>query len=242
MSDGRAELLQVAPRQHRDAVRHAQRLLLVVGDQHGGDAELALQALDLDLHVEPQVLVERAERLVQQQDARPDRQAPRQRHALLLPARELPRQAVREGGHAHRVQHGRHRRRHVRPAAPGGERAVGDVLRHRHVREQRVVLEHDADLPRVRRQAVMLRPPTSTSPAIGRWNPATIFSSVVLPQPLGPSSDTSSPGRISSVMSLAAVTAPNRCVMLLQRQGVAAAASGCWTSRVGHRTLPTCRR
>ncbi len=60
----------------------------------------------------------------------------------------------------------------------------------------------------------MLRPSTSTSPAIGRWNPATIFSSVVLPQPLGPSSDTSSPGRMSSVMSLAAVTAPNRCVML----------------------------
>jgi chromate transporter len=50
--------------------------------------------LDLDLHVEPQVLVERRERLVEQQDLRLDRERAGERDALLLPARELARPAV----------------------------------------------------------------------------------------------------------------------------------------------------
>jgi hypothetical protein len=37
--------------------------------------------------------------------------------------------------------------------APGGE-PIGDVLRHAHMREQRVVLEYDTDLAAVRRQRV----------------------------------------------------------------------------------------
>ena len=46
----RLDMLDRAARHHRDAVRHGQRLFLVVGDEDGGDAVLALQALDLDLH------------------------------------------------------------------------------------------------------------------------------------------------------------------------------------------------
>src|SRR5947207_1919282 len=66
---------------------------LIVGDEDGGEAEPARQAADLRLHGLAQLAVERAERLVEQQQARVEDDGASQRHALLLAARELPRQA-----------------------------------------------------------------------------------------------------------------------------------------------------
>lgn len=43
---------------------------MVMGNEVGGDANLALDALQLNLHVDAQCLVERAERLIKQQNAR----------------------------------------------------------------------------------------------------------------------------------------------------------------------------
>ena len=63
----RVALQQPAVLQHRHAVGHDQRFLLVVGDDDEGDADLVLQALQLHLHGAAQLLVERAERLVEQQ-------------------------------------------------------------------------------------------------------------------------------------------------------------------------------
>ena len=51
-------------------------------------------------------------------------------------------------------------------------------------------------------------PSTSTSPVSAVSNPATIRSAVVLPQPDGPSSATSSPGAISSDIPSSALDAP----------------------------------
>ena len=56
-------------------------------DQNGGQAELALQALDFDLHIQPQILIQRGEGFIQQKDARLHGQGTRQRDALLLTAR-----------------------------------------------------------------------------------------------------------------------------------------------------------
>ena len=92
----RADLLHPAVVHHRDPVGHRQRLFLVVGHVDERDAHLALDPLELDLHRLPELEVERAERLVQQEGARIVDQRPRQRHALLLPARELRRLAVGE--------------------------------------------------------------------------------------------------------------------------------------------------
>jgi hypothetical protein len=81
---------------HRDAVRHRQRLELVVGDVEDGDAGLALDALELDAHVLAQLGVEVRERLVEQQHVGlADERAP-ERDPLLLAARELARLAPRE--------------------------------------------------------------------------------------------------------------------------------------------------
>ena len=66
----RGELPDAAAAEHRHAVGQHQRLRLVMGDVHHGHAELAVQAADLELHLLPQRLVQRAERFVQQHDRR----------------------------------------------------------------------------------------------------------------------------------------------------------------------------
>lgn len=43
--------------ENRNPVRHAERFLLVVRDEHEGDADLALQGFQLDLHFLAQLLV-----------------------------------------------------------------------------------------------------------------------------------------------------------------------------------------
>ena len=74
---------------HDDLVGHDERLALVVGDVDRGDAELALDAAELELHLLAQLAVERGERLVEQQEVRLEHQRPGDRHALLLAAGEL---------------------------------------------------------------------------------------------------------------------------------------------------------
>ncbi len=51
-------------------------------DEHEGDAELLLERLQLLLHLLPELEVERAERLVEEQDLRPVHQRAGERHAL----------------------------------------------------------------------------------------------------------------------------------------------------------------
>ena len=51
-------------------------------------------------------------------------------------------------------------------------------------------------------------PPTRMSPAVMSWNPASIISSVVLPEPDGPSSVRNSPARMSSDTPSTAVIFP----------------------------------
>ena len=110
-----------------------------------------LDVLELDLHLLPQLEIERAERLVEQQHAGPVDERARERDALALSARELARLAAGE-----RVQpHERERLdRTLAPLRLGDAldaQAVLDVLLHGHVREERVVLEHRVDVALVGR-------------------------------------------------------------------------------------------
>ena len=86
---GGADLVDVARVHDRDAVAHRQRFLLVVGHVDERDADLALDALELELHDLSQLEVEGAERLVEQQRTGVVHQRAGQRHALLLSAGEL---------------------------------------------------------------------------------------------------------------------------------------------------------
>src|SRR5262249_58793132 len=88
------ELADAAVGDHRDAVREAERLALVMGDEDGGYAELALNLLEFDLHRGAQIAVERGERLVQQQHLGTNDEGAGERDALLLAAGELARLAI----------------------------------------------------------------------------------------------------------------------------------------------------
>ena len=102
--DRRAELLDAAVVEHGEAVAHRQRLLLVVGDEDEGDPDLALDPLELELHLLAQLEVERAERLVEQQHLRLVDDRARQRDPLALAAGELERLAVAEAGEADHLE------------------------------------------------------------------------------------------------------------------------------------------
>ena len=101
-----------------------------------------------------QVAVEGGERLVEQQDRRLDGERPGQRHALLLAARELARQALAEGAELDHVEHAVDAPSDLGAALAAGAQPIGHVLDHRHVREEGVVLEDDADIALVGRQMV----------------------------------------------------------------------------------------
>ncbi len=92
----RADLLDPAAVHDRDPVGHRERLVLVVRHVDERRPELVLDPLQLELHLLAQLHVERAERLVEEQRRRPVDERARERDALLLAARELPRAAALE--------------------------------------------------------------------------------------------------------------------------------------------------
>ncbi len=135
---------------HRHPVRHRQSLILIMRDENGRRADSFQEAAQFDLHRLAQTMVERAQSLVEQEHARFDRQ--RQRHALLLTARERPHGSVRIRGHLHKFEGSLNlgRDRVSRQAAP--LQAEADIATNGQVGKQRIALEHHADIPLVRRR------------------------------------------------------------------------------------------
>ena len=80
----RSDLLDHTLVHHGKAVAHGQRLLLIVGDVDERDAHVLVERAEFDLQRLAQLRVERAERLVEQQDLRAQHQRPGESDALLL--------------------------------------------------------------------------------------------------------------------------------------------------------------
>ena len=123
-----------------------------MGHHNAGYADFLQRIDQLELGLLAQFFVERAQGFVQEQELRPLGQRACQGDALLLAARELVRLALGVLRHLHQPQHFFY---------AGGDfvlghfvllQAVGDVLLHRHVRKQRVALEHHIDGALVGRQ------------------------------------------------------------------------------------------
>src|SRR5205823_7337726 len=102
-------------------------------------------------HLEPELGVEVGERLVHQHKRRLDNDRPRDRHALLLPARELPRKLLGVRLQLHEIERGVDLEADLVPRRATHGEAKADILPHAHVREERVVLEHHTE-------AALLRP------------------------------------------------------------------------------------
>ncbi len=131
----RADLLDAPAAHDHDAVRHAHRLFLVMRDHDGGHAKPALQRSDFLAQMQPDDGIQRGERLIEQQQPGLGRERAGKRDTLLLPTGELrwilprmlcqadkPNQLIDPGVHA--------------VAAPGRPtQSVGDILRHRQIRE-----------------------------------------------------------------------------------------------------------
>ena len=115
---GRAQLGDVALVEHRDAVGHRQGLVLVVRDEDERDADLALDLLELDLHLLAQLEVERAEGLVEQQHLGAVDEGAGERDALALAAGELRRGTIAVGAEPHRLERLLRALDAARPTAP----------------------------------------------------------------------------------------------------------------------------
>ncbi len=136
--------------EHRHPIRHGQRLALIVGDVHHGDAEAFVQVLDLHLHLLAQLLVQRAQGFVHQHQLRLEHQRPGEGNTLLLATRELRRIAIAETLQLDHRQRALDPLLDVRLGHAAHAERKRQVLRHGHVRKQRVVLEHHAHVALVR--------------------------------------------------------------------------------------------
>ena len=130
-----------------------------------------------------------------------------QRDPLAFTAGELPRAAVEQVIDAEQLGGPASLAFPLCPIELDGLERKDDVVENRLVRVERVALEHHGDAAQPRRQAVDDLPSMSTSPSVGCSRPAMVRSSVVLPQPDGPSRTRYSPSRVARSMPSIALTA-----------------------------------
>ena len=148
-----AHLLELSARHHHDPVAERHGLNLVVRDVDRGDAEAPVELLQLCADLDAELRVEVRKRLVEQERPRLADERPPHGHPLALSAREL-------GGLAsEQLLDAEHRGDLLHPAIDLFLRFVPllqperEVLVDRHVRVERVVLEHHRDVAVFRREA-----------------------------------------------------------------------------------------
>ncbi len=149
----RSDLLQPALVQDGDTVGHDERFVLVVGDIQERGPRGPVNALELVLHLLPQLPVEGSQGLVHENQGRLEDQRPRQGHALLLAARELLGAAVFEALELHQLQDGGGPAADLVPGQLAPPQGEGDVLGDALVGEKGVILENDPDVAPKRRNA-----------------------------------------------------------------------------------------
>ena len=148
-----SDLLDATVVHHHDLVGHRHRLLLVVGDHDGGDAEAPLQRLDLVAQAHAHPRIERRQRLIEQQERGRGCQRASQRHALLLAARQLCRILVALLRHADELQKLGDTGRNLAARLAPVDEAITHVPRHSQIGKQRIGLKDDAEVALRRRQA-----------------------------------------------------------------------------------------
>ena len=146
---GLANLQNVAGIHDNDPVCQGDGLLMIVGHDDGGDAQLLLDALDLHLHLYPELGVQVGEGLIQQQNGGTGHQSPGQGHPLLLTAGELPGITLVHAGKLYQSEHVLHPLTDLVFGQLLELQTKGHVFKNRHVGEQRVILEENADIAAV---------------------------------------------------------------------------------------------
>ena len=145
---GGADLLDPTVAKDHDAISDLEGLLLVMGDEDARDPHLVVKLAEPAPQLLADLGVERTKRLVEEEDARLDCERPREGHPLALPAGKLrgkPRPEAFELDESEEAVHA------VTDflfgwtkSAGAGFEAKGDVLAHRHVGKERVMLEDES--------------------------------------------------------------------------------------------------
>jgi hypothetical protein len=169
------------------AVREGQGFFLIVRDVDGRDAKLLLDGPDFCPQRDAYLGIQCRERFVQQKHFRTDSQSSSQGNALLLPARKLVWVAVLQARHVDQVEHFFYAVFGHGRALLGDFEAKSDIIGYAHI--GKVVISSFF---------------TRMVPLVGVSKPATIRRVVVLPQPLGPRNETSSPRSTCRLKSLTA--------------------------------------
>src|SRR5450755_2167175 len=148
---GRTALLKAAAVHDRDVIGEDECLRLIVGDIDKGCAKGCLQLLQLNLHMLAQLQVERAQGLIEEQQRRLKHQAARNRNPLSLAAGEFINAFVRSSREPNPLEHGVRAATALILAHAATSKTKGDVLAHRHHREERELLKDHIHRAAIRR-------------------------------------------------------------------------------------------
>ena len=151
LARGRA-LLEDAVLEQGDAVAHRHGLDLVVGDVDGRDPEAALERRDLGAGLHAQLGVEVRQRLVHEEDLGGAHDGTAHGDALALATGEGLRLALEVVGQVEDAGRLLHALADLALVDPGDLQGEAHVVGHRHVRVERVVLEHHRDVAVLGRQ------------------------------------------------------------------------------------------
>ncbi|ABA49062.1 phenol hydroxylase, putative [Burkholderia pseudomallei 1710b] len=152
--DGRADLFRIAAIHHDHALRERHRLDLVVRHIDARRREPRVQPLDFEAHLHAQLRIEVRQRLVEQEHRRLANDRAPHRDALPLAARQLARAPREQRPELEDLRGRLHARVDQRALDTANLQPVSHVLRNRHVRIQRVVLEHHRDVAILRLERV----------------------------------------------------------------------------------------
>src|SRR5690606_15049979 len=149
-----ADLLDDAVMHDDDLVGHGHRLDLVVGDVDGRRLEALVQFLDLGAHADPQLGVEIRQRLVEQENLWIAHDGAAHGDALALAAGKLARIARKQRDQAEDLGGALHAAVALGLGRVPQLQREGHVLGDRHVRVERVVLEHHGNVALLGRDIV----------------------------------------------------------------------------------------
>ena len=113
-----------------------------------------MNAEDFLSHLQAQFGIEIRQRLIEQQQIRPNHQRPREGHALLLPTRKLVGHLLRPLLHLHNGQSFGYARLFLGRAQGAHFQAVNDILRNSEMGPERVILEYHAGVAAMRRHVI----------------------------------------------------------------------------------------
>ncbi len=143
---GRADLGDRALAHDNDAIAEFHCLGLIVGHVDCGDAKRPQQAVELAAEPLAKGGIKCGQRLVEQQDAGPDRNRARERHALALAAGKLVDASVLKASDVGQRDKLGDARGALLLRDAADFQPITDILGDAHVRKQRVGLKHHADI------------------------------------------------------------------------------------------------